>query len=97
CYGDWSSDLSSSVLAPTSPPANQTAPSITGTATVGQTLTLNTGSWTGTPTPTITQQWRDCDSTGNNCVAITGATSTTYTLTNSKTDDPTTELHTPYD
>src|SRR5581483_6486934 len=70
------------VPAATLPRSNQTPPSITGTATAGQTLTLNTGSWTGTPTPTITQQWRDCDSAGNNCVAIPGATATTYTLTN---------------
>src|SRR5581483_1567872 len=65
-----------------SPPANQTAPSITGTPSVGQTLTLSQGTWTGTPTPTITQQWRDCDNTGNTCIAIPGATATTYTLTN---------------
>ena len=41
-----------------SPPAIQTSPSISGTATVGQTLTLNQGTWTGTPTPTLTPQWK---------------------------------------
>ena len=69
------------VTAASSPPAIQTAPSISGTATVGQTLTLNPGTWTGTPTPSLTAQWQDCDTTGNNCTAITGATATTYTLT----------------
>ena len=64
-----------------SPPANQSSPSISGTATVGQTLTLNPGTWTGSPTPTLTAQWKDCDSTGNNCVAITGATAATYIVT----------------
>ena len=68
------------VPAPT-PPADQTAPSITGVATVGQTLTLNPGVWTGSPTPVLTYQWQDCDQAGNNCVPIAGATSTTYTVT----------------
>ena len=62
-------------------PANQTPPAITGTATVGQQLTLTPGTWTGTPTPTLTYQWNRCDQTGNNCTPITGATTTTYTPT----------------
>ena len=68
------------LTATTTPPANQTSPSISGTATVGQTLTLNQGTWTGTPTPALTAQWKDCDSTGNNCTVITGATGTTYVV-----------------
>ncbi|HLX18825.1 MAG TPA: hypothetical protein VKR23_01625 [Gaiellaceae bacterium] len=68
--------------APT-PPANQTAPTITGTATVGQTLTLNPGTWTGTPTPTLTVQWQDCN--GSTCTPIPGATTSTYTITTTDT------------
>jgi hypothetical protein len=55
-------------------PVNTVAPAITGTATVGQTLTSTTGTWTGTPTPTYVRQWlRDG-------VAIAGATAATYVL-----------------
>ena len=66
----------------TVPPANTVLPSITGTAAVGQHLTGNDGTWTGTPTPTLTHKWRRCDSGGANCVDIAGATGGTYTLVN---------------
>jgi hypothetical protein len=64
----------------TVPPANTVLPSITGTAAVGQVLTGNDGTWTGSPTPTLTRKWRRCDTGGANCVDISGATGTTYTL-----------------
>lgn len=64
----------------TVPPANTVLPSITGTATVGQTLTGNDGTWTGSPTPTLTHKWRRCDTGGANCVDIAGATAATYIL-----------------
>ena len=38
-------------------PANTAAPTITGTAQVGQVLTAVNGTWTGTPTPTYTYEW----------------------------------------
>lgn len=53
-------------------PANTVAPSISGTAQEGQTLTAANGTWTGTPTPTLTRRWR------RNGVAISGATAATY-------------------
>jgi hypothetical protein len=53
-------------------------PSITGTAQVGQVLTSTNGTWAGT-TPTFSRQWLRCSATGDQCVAIAGATSTTYT------------------
>lgn len=53
-------------------PVNTAAPSISGTPTVGSTLTRVAGTWTGSPT--ITGQWlRDG-------VAISGATGTTHTV-----------------
>jgi len=55
-------------------PVNKVAPAVTGTATVGQTLSTTDGTWTGLPTPTFTYQWQR---TGSN---ISGATSSTYVL-----------------
>src|SRR5581483_11436202 len=62
-------------------PANTATPTITGQTTVGQTLTATTGTWTGNPTPTYSFQGKRCDTTGNNCTPITGATQANYTLT----------------
>lgn len=55
-------------------PTATVAPSISGTPVVGQTLTCTPGTWTGTPTPTVTRQWRA------NGVNIPGATGTTYVV-----------------
>jgi len=60
-------------------PVNTALPVISGTATQGQTLSTTNGSWTQSPT-TYTYQWQRCDSAGNNCSPITGATSKTYVL-----------------
>ncbi len=55
-------------------PANTVAPTITGTATVGQTLTANNGTWTGREAPEFAYQWK----AGG--VDIAGATAKTYLL-----------------
>ncbi|UJW87967.1 hypothetical protein [Devosia sp. SL43] len=55
-------------------PANTVLPAITGTPTVGQTLTSTTGTWTGKPTPIFARQWK------RGGVAISGATAATYLL-----------------
>ena len=65
---------------PSQPPANVNAPLITGTVAVGQQLQADPGSWTGTPTPVFSYQWQSCDSSGNNCTPIQGATNNTYTI-----------------
>ena len=57
-------------------PVNTVAPSVTGTATVGQTLSTTNGTWTGVPTPTFTYQWQRVTTN------ISGATSSTYVLVN---------------
>ena len=61
-------------------PANTVLPSITGTAAVGSILTAHDGTWTGSPTPAITRQWRRCNVAGSSCNIIGGATGATYTL-----------------
>lgn len=58
-------------------PANSSAPVVSGTAAVGQTLSATSGTWTGSPT-SYAYQWRRCS--GTTCTNISGATSTTYAI-----------------
>ena len=62
----------------TGPTVNLAAPTITGTAQVGSTLTSHAGSWTGVPAPTFSYQWERCDAAGANCADIASATASTY-------------------
>lgn len=62
-------------------PRNTSPPTISGAQRVGQTLTGNPGSWTGTSPITYSYQWIRCNSQTANCGNITGATSRQYTLT----------------
>lgn len=61
------------------PPFNFVPPSLSGTTAVGQTMSTSVGAWAGSPT-SYTYQWRSCDSSGNNCSDIGGATNDTYTV-----------------
>ena len=61
-------------------PVNAAAPTLSGTAQVGQALSALPGTWTGYPTPTLSLQWSLCDVWGGNCQNIAGATASTYTL-----------------
>jgi len=61
-----------------SPPALVAAPSISGFALEGATLTAATGTWSGTAPRTYAYQWRRCDSAGGACTDIESATAATY-------------------
>jgi hypothetical protein len=61
-------------------PAVVVAPQVAGQTQVGQTLTAAVGTWTGAPT-TFAFQWRRCDTAGAACVALPGATASSYVLT----------------
>jgi hypothetical protein len=59
------------------PPVNTALPVIGGTVAVEGTLTATKGTWSGKPTG-YSFQWQDCDSSGNACAAIAGATASTH-------------------
>jgi hypothetical protein len=61
-------------------PTNVTLPTISGTAQSGATLTGAPGSWTNTPTG-YAYAWLRCDTTGGSCQPISGATVSSYVLT----------------
>ena len=58
------------------------APSIGGSVVEGQTLSVSTGTWSGSPT-SYTYQWQDCNTSGESCADISGATGSTYKLVSS--------------
>jgi hypothetical protein len=60
-------------------PAATAVPSISGTAEQGQVLTAGAGTWSPAATA-LTYRWAQCNAAGADCVAVSGATSTTFTL-----------------
>jgi PASTA domain len=60
------------------PPYWTDAPTVSGAAVDGSTLTGSLGSWTGVQPMTYAYAWGRCD--GYQCTPIAGATSPTYTL-----------------
>jgi hypothetical protein len=59
-----------------SAPVNTAMPSISGVPQDGQTLTASPGTWSGSPAPSFSYEWYECDS----ACADTGQSGTTYTL-----------------
>ncbi len=62
-------------------PANTAAPQLTGTTKQGSTLTVTSGTWTGTTPITYSYQWQRCNASGQNCTPFLDGSTTTYTLT----------------
>jgi hypothetical protein len=74
-----SSQLSGPVVVPSEVPGNEapkdlTAPTVSGVAVVGETLTCANGTWSGTPPPTVSYQWLRDGS------PIASATTSTYKI-----------------
>ena len=67
------------VVVPSSPPVNTTAPTITGTVQRASTLTATQGAWAGIGN-TYSYQWQD-STDGTTWTDIAGATGATYPLT----------------
>lgn len=58
-------------------PANTALPQVVGSPVIGTAVSATQGSWSGSPT-SYAYQWKRCDGGGSACVAISGATATTY-------------------
>ncbi len=78
--GSKSATSAATAVVTTGPPVNTTLPAISGRAEDGQTLSASTGAWAGTEPFSYTYQWELCNSAGEGCANITGATSSTYAL-----------------
>ena len=76
------SDVHNHTVDRVAPPAPSlvSAASITGAASVGQTVTAEPGTWSPVPT-SYAYQWERCDATGAGCDPITAATEMTYAVT----------------
>lgn len=65
------------VVASKNGPTNTVKPTVSGSASVGSTLTVANGTWTPAPS-SYTRQWQRCTSDGTGCLDIAGATGGTY-------------------
>ena len=59
------------VVGSTGSPKNTARPTISGEPKVGQELTADPGTWTGTPT-SYAYQWQRCDIDALNCFGVGG-------------------------
>ena len=71
------SNLTATVVATGSAPTAHRQPDVHGSAQVGQTVTVDNGSWYGTTPITFGYQWQRCTTSGT-CSEISGATKSSY-------------------
>ncbi|HEV3095357.1 MAG TPA: hypothetical protein VGY30_12720, partial [Solirubrobacteraceae bacterium] len=63
---------------PPNAPSNTAPPTVSGAAQVGQSLVAGSGAWSGATPIGYAYQWQDCNTSGEACANIAGATSTEY-------------------
>ncbi len=61
-------------------PSSTVSPSISGRTIAGHTLSAAKGSWSGASPMAYAYQWQDCNTSGEDCTDISGATEFTYLL-----------------
>ncbi len=74
--GSLAAGLTLAAGASAAAPVNTSPPTISGTAKVGQTLTVSNGTWSNSPT-SYTYQWQRCSST-TSCTDIANAVGQSY-------------------
>jgi hypothetical protein len=67
-----------SVSASVTLPVNLVAPEVSGSAQVGGSLLAHVGTWTGAPPLAYSYQWESCNSAGESCTDVAGASESTY-------------------
>jgi len=77
---DTTTGADGSVSINPAPPGLQSPPTITGAFAPGSTLSVVAGKYSNAPSK-FTYQWFRCDTSGNNCKPITGATGSVWPLT----------------
>jgi P2-related tail formation protein len=78
-YGSAKATTAQTGVVKLAPPVNTVLPAITGSPVVAQVLTSSTGTWSNEPT-SYTYQWEDCNTAGESCSNISGATASSYTV-----------------
>ncbi len=81
--GSTKASSSATAVVPPTAPTDTSLPLVSGSAVEGQTLSASAGSWEGTPPLSDSYQWEDCNTAGNACLSISGATHSTHKLTSS--------------
>jgi glucose/arabinose dehydrogenase len=81
-HGATSTPVSAEIQvgSPLTPPQNLVAPEVTGMLRVENTLSANSGIWTGTEPLDLGYQWLRCSADGDPCVPVPGATESEYLL-----------------
>jgi hypothetical protein len=78
----YESSAATQPIAASTAPVVEAPPAVSGTGLVGDKVTATAGSWSGAPV-SYSYQWERCNEYGESCSSISGATSSTYTLTES--------------
>lgn len=68
------------IVVTAAPPVNTAAPALSGTTQDGHTVSVSKGTWKSDLSLSYSYKWARCDTAGNNCATISGATGSSYRL-----------------